>query len=97
MEQEGALALFDKSTTLSVNDVANTETIAVYPNPASNILHTSYNGAATATVYSLTGQTLLQQNTVNGAIDISTLPTGTYMLRLYTDSGSDIRRTFVKR
>lgn len=94
-----AFAVFDNETAVSVAEVnAKESTIAIYPNPVTDVLRVSYNGAATATVYSATGQ-VMSATYVNGSansVDVSALPAGMYYLHL---TGDDIEATqrFVKQ
>jgi len=59
----------------------NKETIFVYPNPAVDVLHiTNYSGSAT--IFSVTGAVVLDVENVNGTIDVSSLNSGVYILKL---------------
>ncbi|MBT8276808.1 MAG: T9SS type A sorting domain-containing protein [Bacteroidia bacterium] len=76
--------------TLGVDDV-NAVNISVFPNPTTDQLNISANETITnITIYNLLGQVVLQQtqDTSNVTLDVSQLPTGNYIARVATDSGS---------
>ncbi len=86
----------------SINDeVATNENILIYPNPASNYITVEYSTPATDTRYEIfnilgkkvnTG--ILKKSDKNN-IDISGLPDGIYMLKMFTDKKSGVNK-FVK-
>ena len=70
--------------------------VEVYPNPATNFIKVSNADAGTISIISLTGSTVKQTNFVSdGAIDVSTLEAGVYMIKLSTKDGISISK-FVK-
>lgn len=75
------------------NDDAQTELdqIVIYPNPTNGIITIGSNDVICVEVYSTNGsriETYIETN----QLDISHLPTGTYMIRIATTQGSTIRR-----
>lgn len=67
---------------LSVDDPDKVERFSVFPNPAEHTLHLSEAIKGRYTVYDISGKVMLSGKVVtNGAIDISSLPPGVYMLR----------------
>ncbi len=69
--------------TLGVKDISNSD-FAYWPNPVSDMLNISAaNKVESVAVFNLTGQSLVRDaKVVNGQIDLSTLTTGTYIIRL---------------
>lgn len=93
-----AVAIFDANT-VDVQNLATQpgDNIKVYPNPASDVLYVqNTNGPATATMYSTTGKVVLHTVINNKAINISTLPAGTYYLNVST-GGYTHKAIIVKR
>ena len=79
---------------------ASSPEMQLYPNPAVNELRMRLPVAgARLTVYSATGQVVLEANTETkeGLIDISSLPTGVYSLLIQPSQGAQIRKFFVKQ
>lgn len=93
-------AVFDDNTSLSVGEVATTNDVQVYPNPATDEINISYNGTATATaeVYNLAGSLVKSANVVNGenTISLNGLNSGIYYIRLAADGATSTHK-FVKR
>ncbi|MBS1783509.1 MAG: T9SS type A sorting domain-containing protein, partial [Bacteroidetes bacterium] len=55
----------------------------VFPNPAKGTLHFSEQPSGRFMVYDISGKTVLQGNTdSNGEIDIKTLSSGAYLLKI---------------
>ena len=69
------------ASTASINDYSNA--ITIYPNPNSSTIEVKQEFSV-AKVYSFTGQELLKSK--SKTIDISELPSGVYLLRLYDKS-----------
>lgn len=83
--------------TLGVNDVAFAETVSLYPNPTSDIVNLSIDGAvsnAEVTLFSAIGQTVLSKtiSSQETTLDISDINTGIYVLRITTDNGVATKR-----
>ncbi len=75
-----------------------TPAILVYPNPASDKIYcTAFSKNSMAFVVDLTGKVILSQNVTRGAaLDISKLPRGIYILKVFSGE-KKILRKFVKR
>ena len=73
------LILTFDSTYVGINAVDGT-TVAVYPNPTANTVHFSRD-VDEAVLYDLNGRQLAHRSSVR-SIDMGTLPSGTYVLRL---------------
>src|SRR5690606_2340485 len=73
---------------LAVNDVkANDGQMAVYPNPATDVLNIRYKGKVTGvSVFDLSGKRMEIKADRNSA-DVSALQAGVYMVVIETDSG----------
>lgn len=63
--------------------------VAIYPNPTSGIVHLSLNEDMSYTLYTITG-TIVNKGNVsaqNNTIDVSSLPSGVYLLQLQDGDG----------
>ena len=69
-------------------------TLYVYPNPANSMLNITGSNITSVAITNLIGQVLYSQqyNSPQVQVDVSTLPTGMYLIRI---NGSDVRK-FVK-
>jgi len=70
--------------------------LTIYPNPASQELNTTAEGYTIdeVTIYTLTGQRILQDRPVDGTIDISHLQQGMYIVEV-TIENTRIRKKFL--
>jgi hypothetical protein len=79
----------------------NTGQIKLYPNPADNVIHISVSTGQIqkVTIYSLTGQLVLQQ-TINSlketSLNISHILPGIYLTEVYTDTGTYHKKIMVR-
>jgi len=82
---------------LAVKDVKPNEgQIAVYPNPATDILNIRYKGKLSGiSVYDLSGKRTVI-NTDGDAADVSSLQAGVYMLVVETDNGKFSEKIIIK-
>lgn len=80
------------NTPAAVTNIAKQSEIGIYPNPAYNTLNIGYAGAIqTVSIRNMIGQEVIHLNgsaTATKSYDISTLPTGNYMLQLQTPNGT---------
>ena len=76
-----SIALVESGSVLSVV-TNNNNKIRVYPNPVRSILHISSNENYKVNVYDLSGKLVLQQK-VNSSLNLSMLPSATYLMSLY--------------
>lgn len=75
------------ATTTSVNDVAATTAITVYPNPTAKVLNIKANGNPThAQVYDYAGRLVLSVPVINNSVIVDQLPAGLYTAR-FTGNG----------
>lgn len=66
------------------------KTLVIYPNPVKDILNVSFTqNVSDVTVYNLLGQQVLflNMNANKGQVDMSSLTSGTYLLKVNTESG----------
>lgn len=95
----GIFSIFD-ATAISVKDVHTGRQISVYPNPTTDVLRFSLNGAANvqATILSTTGSVVgtATLNAANNTMQVAQLPAGVYYIQL---AGADVNGTakFVKQ
>lgn len=95
----GMFTVFD-ATAISVKDVQTGREIAVYPNPATDVLRFSLNGATNvqATIISTTGSVVSTAtlSATNNTMQVAQLPAGVYYIQL---AGADVNGTakFVKQ
>lgn len=92
-------AVFDENTTLSVGQVAGNTNISIYPNPVSDIIHISAQGAGNmnAEIYNVSGQLVHTVPVVNNAsINVSNLPNGMYYIKLNGETANGTHK-FIKQ
>ena len=85
-----ALFIFDPAAT-TIKNLAAQQGAAVYPNPATNVLHTGRKNTLIR-ISNMEGQTLMNNISIDGSIDISKLPAGLYNLRI----GNEQAQRFLK-
>lgn len=92
----GMTKTFYEKTT-SIGEIKNEIASKIYPNPCTNVLNIEAAGSAKfmATVYDLAGRQVIAPAHQSN-IDVSSLTTGVYMLRLNTEDGQQTT-TFVKQ
>jgi hypothetical protein len=75
--------------TLSVEENQLTD-LSIYPNPATDIVHIQHSEVAVQKVeiYSINGQLVRSQNNNLERIDVNTLKSGLYIMKLYTANAS---------
>jgi len=75
-------------TLSSVNNQLDIESINIFPNPASSILHINCLscGNFDFAIYNFQGQTVKSGQSVNSEIDISNLTQGIYILKIYNEN-----------
>ncbi|WP_299114078.1 T9SS type A sorting domain-containing protein [uncultured Winogradskyella sp.] len=96
---------FNFSNELVVSDatlgLANLETLEfkLYPNPVKDILHIETNSNSTylnLEIYDLLGKKVLDAHINNGSVDISSLNSGMYLLKLETNNISATKKIIVE-
>lgn len=81
---------------LDVNQPTIKKSPCVYPNPTKGILNIEAPANSTFLLTTLTGQLVSQSNNTN-TINVASLPTGVYLLRVTTESGVSVERVMVER
>ncbi len=66
----------------------------LFPNPATQVLQLEVRDGATYEIYGIDGRSWVTKSKTSGAIDVSQLPTGTYILKI-TESQRTYSRKFV--
>lgn len=91
-----SIALVESGSVLSVV-TNNNNKIRVYPNPVRSILHISSNENYKVNVYDLSGKLVLQQK-VNNSLNLSMLPSATYLMSLSDIDGKILEQfTIIKK
>ena len=75
-----AITASDASATLTVIPLQQDQNIGVYPNPTSGFLHIVSSEPQHASLFSITGQKILETNTTE--LHLDNLPSGVYLLNL---------------
>lgn len=92
------ITIIEGENTLSSTDESISDLI-IYPNPVSSLLNINANNDISdriATVFDLNGKRVLNQRIANNSINVSTLQSGLYFLRIESD-GKVINRKFLKK
>jgi hypothetical protein len=80
-----------------ITPTENQNTLAIYPNPATNMLFVKgLTATSVISIYDLNGKLLIRNQMTNNQIDIADLPAGLYTLRLENSNGGSTVK-FVKR
>jgi len=82
-------------TQLSVDDEILDNSLKLYPNPVTNILTIEFKNVAISKVeiYSILGEKIKEINSNFGSITTDKLPKGIYIIRIYSEKSSIIRKT----
>lgn len=71
--------------------------VSVYPNPATDMLNVKFDGAASVTLYDVTGKVVFTENyTDNAAINVANLSTGVYVCSVVIDNVASTQRVIIK-
>ena len=71
-----------------INETVNSSNIYIYPNPSKKIIKIvsdEISENSFISIYDINGKKIISQKIDNNNIDISSLPTGIYLLKLYND------------
>ena len=103
--EDGASVLIDNivttitGTSLGIDDVTflDDKNIRLFPNPVSDILTIdSASNIASIKAINLLGQVLVIQNGVSNKLNVSTLPSGAYILKIVNENGAVSTKKFIK-
>lgn len=75
------------------------EGLKVYPNPVSNgtlYVSSASNNEKQVTIYTILGQQVLQTKTTSGAINVSSLNKGAYLLKITEDGKSETKKLIIE-
>ena len=75
-----AVTASDGSATLTVTPIEHSSSVGVYPNPTSGVLYIVSREPQHATLFSITGQKILETNATE--LNFEILPSGVYLLHL---------------
>ena len=92
---DSATVTLQIDTTLSIRDVSLDTGIIVYPNPVKDILYIENPFAAPITsveVFNLQGQRLIRTFKVREGIDMTSLPSGLYLLEVVVDGKKMVKK-----
>lgn len=94
------VVLLPEEVTTAVTDYLNS-TLLVFPNPSSGLLHlySAKKGLEKLTLFDLAGRPLLQKSFSGGLkqeLDLNSLPTGIYFLRIHLHHGDYIFKRIIK-
>ena len=94
--QESYLLKVNMSNTVSIKESMVYNNLKAYPNPVSDRLWFSGFDKGAATVYTLTGIKVAEHKIENGALDVSEIPTGVYLLTAVDQDGISYNTRFIK-
>jgi hypothetical protein len=87
------------NTDISVNETDSELDLSIYPNPSARLISVENKmfqiEGKMVRVFDLSSRELVTQQLINGKIDISQLPAGTYILEVEVDAGT-LHKQFVK-
>jgi len=99
---ELGITLRHDPTSICPRDIEET-TVALFPNPVVDVLNiVAEQAIATVSIYNLAGQLVSRRDamhcvsTATWSVDMSTLPRGTYVVRIVFENGTILTRTVVK-
>ena len=70
--------------------------VAVWPNPTTEVLHLQAEGGTEIYIFDATGQLVIRQPYAD-TLNVSTLPSGMYLIRLQTTNGQTATTPFIKK
>jgi len=84
---------------VSIDELIHQKQFAIYPNPANQELNISLEGYTIdeVTIYTITGQQILQGRPVNGTLDISDLKPGMYIVEVTIENTRVRKKLLVQR
>ena len=71
--------------------------LAVYPNPASDVLNINTNDNARVNVYAVTGELVIAENVSDSRLNIENLNAGVYMIEVITENNKLTERLVVTK
>ncbi|WP_418512141.1 T9SS type A sorting domain-containing protein, partial [Corallibacter sp.] len=88
------LGAYEYDSTLGVEKVSlNTNSVTLYPNPVSDRLFIKSTETIKAvTIYNVNGQLIKEVNTLGKSIDVASLPSGLYFVKINTANGETTKK-----
>lgn len=88
------LGAYEYDSTLGIDAVSlNTNSVTLYPNPVSDRLFIKSTETIKAvTIYNVNGQLIKQVNTLGESIDVTSLPSGLYFVKINTVNGETTKK-----
>lgn len=89
---------FSSDGILGTHD-ATVQNIAIYPNPASSNLYVKNADNASIDIYNILGQKVISKSTISAdeSIDVSKFQTGTYFIKITTESSSKTEKFLIEK
>lgn len=81
------------------NNTNNSLIFEIYPNPAKTelkIMHDGFEETASIAVFNMSGKMLIRTRALNSSLDVSTLPSGIYLLKVF-DNRNLAQKLFIKQ
>jgi hypothetical protein len=85
------------STTNLSSDNNEGNVLAVYPNPASDVLNINTHDNARVNVYAVTGELVIAENISDSRLNIENLNAGVYMIEIITENNKLTERLVVTK
>lgn len=90
------ISIYADSNTLATQDTKAKSSVAVYPNPATDVLYLKGADKANVAVYNAAGQKVLSKAVTNGQLNVSELQKGVYTITIDTN-GKPSTTKFIKK
>ena len=90
----------EMSQTIVLEIAYPSNTLKLYPNPNTGHLNyelSEYQTIETISVFNAIGQTILQENHINGNLNISNLPNGIYFIMVELENGQVLKEKVIKQ
>lgn len=91
---DAIVGTLSKPATIQFGSASTSDDVLIYPNPSSDVFNVSCEGIRRVEVMNAFGQVVSSKETNSGKvqIDLSDKAAGTYVLRIYTDNGVEMRK-----
>ncbi|MGQ1784492.1 LamG-like jellyroll fold domain-containing protein [Saccharicrinis sp. GN24d3] len=90
-------AIANKTSVPTDVEEVNNNTVKLYPNPCTDVLHIASSEVVSVEVYNMAGSKLLAVRDVNGVVDMTAIVTGVYMVKMLNKQGEVIAVSKVVR
>lgn len=94
-----SLTVIEGTAPLKVDEMTATD-FSIFPNPAAEVINLRFSKAVTITsaqVIDLSGRVVLNTSALNQTVDVKSLATGSYVLKLQTAEGKQFTQKFLKK